>query len=91
MSGRLRVQAGRPVSFLAALAASLTLMLFPFLLRTVPQVRLHAALPVVLFGIAGAFVYGVGYNPENRLLRILFGPVCAWSMIVGGTLLLFIP
>jgi len=64
-------------------------MLFPFLLRHVPQSRIHTALPVMLFGLAGAFVYGVGYRPDNKLLRILFGPLCAWLLIVGGTFLLF--
>jgi predicted membrane protein len=88
MNGRLCQRTTRTVSFLAALAASLALMLFPFLLRAVPQARLHTALPIVLLGVAGAFVYGVGYNPESLLLRILFGPICAWAMIAGGAFLL---
>jgi predicted membrane protein len=79
----------RAISFVVALATSVTLMLFPFLLRYTSQNRLHAALPVVLFGLAGAFVYGVGYRPDNKLLRILFGPLCAWLLIAGGSLLLF--
>jgi len=83
------VQWVRAVSFIVALAGSGTLMLFPFLLRHVPQSRIHTALPVMLFGLAGAFVYGVGYRPDNKLLRILFGPLCAWLLIVGGTFLLF--
>lgn len=77
----------RTVSFVAALAASLTRMLFPFLLRYVPDGRLHAALPVALLGIAGAFVYGIGYRPDTKALRILFGPICAWSLIVLGALM----
>ncbi len=79
----------RAISFVAALAASVTLMLFPFLLRHVPQSRLHTALPVMLFGFAGLFVHGVGYRPYNRLLQILFAPLCAWALIAGGTFLLF--
>jgi len=79
----------RTVSFIVALATSVTLMLFPFLLRHVPPNRVHAALPIMLFGFAGLFVHGVGYRPDNRLLRILFAPVCAWPLIAGGTFLLF--
>ena len=79
----------RTLSFFAALAASLALMLFPFLLRCVPQGRLHAALPIMLLGVAGAFVYGIGYSPDNALLRILFSPICAWLLVSGGALLLF--
>jgi predicted membrane protein len=75
-------------SFIAALAASLALMLFPFLLRHVPATRLHAALPILLLGVAGAFVYGIGYRPDNRVLRVLFGPVCAWLLISGGAWIL---
>jgi predicted membrane protein len=76
-------------SFFAALAFSLALMLFPFLLRHVPATRLHSALPILLLGVAGAFVHGIGYLPDNRLLRILFGPICSWLMIIAGALLIF--
>jgi predicted membrane protein len=79
----------RIASFLVALAISVALMLFPFLLRYVAGNRLHAALPVILLGVAGAFVYGIGYRPEHRLPRMLFGPVSAWSMMIGGMVLLF--
>lgn len=83
------MRAIRTVSLGAALAASLALMLFPFLLRHVPETRLHSALPILLLGVAGALVYGVGYRPDNRLLQILFGPVCAWGLMIGGAWLLF--
>jgi predicted membrane protein len=81
-------RAMRTASFAAALAASLALMLFPFLLRHVPETRLHSALPILMFGVAGAFIYGIGYTPDNKLFRILFGPICAWSMIIAGAALL---
>jgi predicted membrane protein len=83
------MRAVRTASFMAALVASLALMLFPFLLRHVPETRLHAALPILLLGIAGAFVFGIGYRPDNRLLQVLFGPICSWALIIGGTLMLF--
>jgi predicted membrane protein len=78
-------------SFFAALAISLALMLFPFLLRHVPGTRLHSALPLMLVGVAGAFVHGIGFVPDNKLLRVLFGPACAWALIVGGVLLMLAP
>jgi predicted membrane protein len=76
-------------SFITALAASLALMLFPFLLRHVQETRLHSALPIILLGVAGSLIHGIGYRPDNRLLRVLFGPACAWAMMIGGTFLLF--
>jgi predicted membrane protein len=74
----------RGVSFAAALAATLVLMVFPFVLRGVPDVRLHSALPVVMSGIASAFVYGIGFTPDNRLLQMLFRPWCSWTLMVAG-------
>jgi predicted membrane protein len=81
----------RTASFLTALAMGVTLRLFPFLLRYVPTDRLQTALPIALLGVAGALVHGIGYQPDSRLLRTLFGPVCAWSMIAVGILLLLAP
>jgi predicted membrane protein len=82
------VGAMRVASFAAALAATLVLMLFPFLLRGVPDARLHSALPIVMSGIAGAFVYGIGFTPNNALLQILFGPWCCWTLMVVGAAVL---
>jgi predicted membrane protein len=82
------VGALRAASFIAALAATLVLMLVPFLLRGVPDARLHSALPIAMLGIAGAFVYGIGFTPDNALLRMLFGPWCCWTLMVVGTAVL---
>jgi len=79
----------RTASFIAALTASLALMLFPFLLRQVQAARLHTALPILLLGVAGLLVYGIGYSPNNRLLRMLFGPICAWALTIGGLWVMF--
>jgi len=68
----------RTVSFVAALTAGLALIAVSVLLRHVQETRLHAALPILLLGVASALVYGIGYRPDSRLLRMLFSPVCAW-------------
>jgi predicted membrane protein len=80
--------AARAISLAAALAASLALMLFPFLLRHVPGTRLHSALPVLLLGVAGLLVYGIGFIPDNRFLKILFGAMAPWVLVVGGIVLM---
>ncbi|MGL5166983.1 MAG: cyd operon YbgE family protein [Afipia sp.] len=87
MSTSLR-RTARPIAFGIALVASLSLMLFPFLLHGIDGMRLHTGLPILMLGVAGMFVYGIGYVPDNRLIRILFGPVCAWTLILAGGLLL---
>ena len=84
------MSASRLIAFATALIASAALMLFPFALRYVPAARLHTALPITLLGVAAAFVHGIGYVPDNRFLRMLFGPVCAWVLLIGGALLLLL-
>ncbi len=74
----------RFISFAMALAISLSVMLFPFLLRHVPQTRLHSALAVVMLGTAGAMIHGIGYTPDDKLFRILFGPAIAWALVFAG-------
>jgi predicted membrane protein len=80
------LRALRASSFLFALTASLVLMLCPFLLRYVPDSRLHSALPMLTLGIAGAFIYGIGYRPDSKMLRLLFGPACSWGLMIAGIL-----
>jgi len=84
--GRALAQAVRLGSFTAAATISLALMLFPFLLHHLPHARMHSALPIMLLGVAGAFIHGVGFTPDNRFLRVLFGPACAWILMLGGLL-----
>lgn len=84
-------RAARPASFAVALVASLSLMLFPFLLHGIDGKRLHTGLPILMLGVAGMFVYGIGYVPDNKLIRVLFGPACAWALLIAGGLLLLAP
>ena len=78
------------MSFALGLAASVSLMLFPFLLHGVPAARLHTGLPIMMLGVAGTLVYGIGYVPDNRVLQFLFSPLCAWMLVIAGVLLLLL-
>ena len=80
----------RAPSLAAGLAVSAVLMLYPYALGTdIPQLA-HAALPVLLLGVSGALVHGVGYRPDNRALRVLFGPMVSWLLMgIGGALVIF--
>lgn len=75
---------GQVLSFALGLTASVSLMLFPFLLHGVPGTRLHTGLPIMMLGVAGTLVYGIGYIPDNKALRFLFSPLCAWALIIAG-------
>ncbi|HVV40443.1 MAG TPA: cyd operon YbgE family protein [Nitrobacter sp.] len=48
------------------------------------------ALPIMLLGVAAAFVHGIGFVPDNTALRRLFGPVSACVLLAGGALVLFL-
>jgi predicted membrane protein len=79
----------RPTFLVIALGASLALMLFPFLLHGIDGKRLHTGLPIMMLGVAGMFVYGSGYVPDTRFVRIVLGPACASVLIITGGLVLF--
>ena len=78
----------RTLSLAAAGGFSLMLLLYPYALGTTIDRAMHVALPVLLLGISGAFVHGVGYRPDNRLLRVLFSAPTAWALIAVGAALL---
>ena len=74
----------RVVSLTAALAVSAVLMLYPYALGTRMTPLVHSALPLLLFGVSAAFVHGVGFKPESRILRAVFSPIAAWPLIAAG-------
>jgi predicted membrane protein len=80
----------RTISLGAALAISAVLMLFPYALGTKMTPMLHTALPLMMIGVAGAFVHGMGFHPNNRALAVLFSPVAAWPLMAIGLALLWI-
>jgi predicted membrane protein len=80
----------RAFSLAAAAILSLALMIYPYALGNSMDRATHMALPVLLFGVSGAFVHGIGYEPDNRFLRVLFGAPVAWILIALGIALLLI-
>ena len=78
----------RAFSFALAIGVSATLLVFPYLLGSPPSPRVHALLPILLFGVSGAWVHGLGFVPRRRVWRILFGPIVAWPAIAGSGLLI---
>lgn len=74
----------RALSLILALAASATAALVPFVLARRLTPADHAVLPLMMLGIAGAFVHGFGFVPASPTLRALFSPWVAWPLIVGG-------
>jgi predicted membrane protein len=80
----------RALSLAAAAGLSLMLIIYPYALGHTMDRAAHAALPVLLFGVSGAFVHGIGYEPDNRFLRTLFSAPVTWMLIALGIALLLI-
>ena len=76
----------RFVSLALALTVTGILMLAPFLMVRQMTPAAHTVLPLMLLGVAGAFVHGMGFVPRTTAFRIAFSPIVAWPLIVGGAL-----
>lgn len=78
----------RVASLAAALVLTVGLLLFPRILGAELGPMTHAVLPVLLLGICGAFVSGLGYRPDTRLVRVVMSPTASWVLMgVSLTLL----
>jgi predicted membrane protein len=77
---------GRGLSLAAAGIASLLLLVYPYVLSGVPNWRVHAGLPIMMFGVAGLYIFGLGFEPRSRLVRGLFYPGLAWLLFTIGIL-----
>jgi predicted membrane protein len=87
-SFRERIMRGAALA-LAGLIATV-LLVAPRLVGRELDPLTHSALPLLLFGMSGAFVYGLGFEPEAKLLRVLLGPLASTACItVALTLILF--
>src|ERR1700722_14686187 len=74
----------RAISLVAAGAVSLALMLDPYLLRGFSLSRIHEGLPLLLLGVAGAFVHGFGYRATSSIMRALAHPLLSWTLLGFG-------
>lgn len=78
----------RALSLLLASPLALLLLIHPAAYLDDQGRYSHILLMLVMLGISGGFVHGVGFDPINRLWRLLFGPACAWPLLVLGYVLL---
>jgi len=73
----------RAISLGLALVTSGVLMIAPFLVAPHMSGAAHGWASLMMLGITGAFVHGVGFVPRTKLLRWLFSPAVAWTLILG--------
>lgn len=80
----------RVLSLLAAIVISVVIVLMPQLVISNGQAPSHGALSLWLWGMAAAYIHGVGFRHRHWLWRVLLGPELAWLLLVVGGLLLFL-
>jgi cyd operon protein YbgE len=69
----------RALSLVSALALMLLITLLPRGLTTHDGSAIsHGLLSLIMWGMSAGFVYGIGFIPQNRVLRVLLGPLVAW-------------
>ncbi|ADE11386.1 cyd operon YbgE family protein [Sideroxydans lithotrophicus] len=74
----------RMLSLLLALALTGIILTYP---RALGHTS-HGMLSLTMLGICAGFIHGVGFIPETRLWRLLFGPWVAWALMGLGLWLL---
>jgi predicted membrane protein len=74
----------RTISLVVAGSISLALMLDPYLLRGFSLSRIHEGLPLLLLGVAGAFVHGFGHRAASTFMRALAHPMLSWALLGFG-------
>lgn len=74
----------RLVSLLLAAAMAGMIFTYPTALAHVS----HGLLSLTMLGVCAGFVHGVGFVPEGRAWRVLFGPWMAWLLMGLGLWLL---
>jgi len=80
----------RGTTLTAAFALMLLITLVPRGLATADGSAIrHDLLSLVMWGMSAGFVYGIGFVPRNRLLRIVFSPLVAW-LGMGMALVLYV-
>lgn len=86
---RLVIYFARAVSFIAALAVTVTVLVFPRLIALDMHTVPHGWLVVLMLGMSFGYVHGIGFIPKNPILKTLFSPVVAWPLMLLGSLMTF--
>jgi len=79
----------RAVSLVAALAITVTVLIFPRMIALDMHSVPHGWLVLLMCGMSFGYVHGLGFIPENRYLKIVFSPLIAWPVMTLGTYMVF--
>ncbi len=74
----------RGLSLAAAAGLALAITVYPRGLTHDGVLLGHGWLALLMWGLSAGFVHGVGFDPDNRILRVLLGPLIAWPLLLLG-------
>ena len=74
----------RIASLIAAAGLALAVTVYPRGLLHNETLLGHGYLMLMMWGMSAGFVYGVGFEPDGRWLRRLFGPCIAGVLLLSG-------
>lgn len=80
----------RAVSLTAALAITVTVLIFPRLIALDMHTVPHGWLVLLMFGMSFGYVHGIGFVPQNKYLKTLFSPIIAWPVMALGAWMVFV-
>ncbi len=75
---------GRAMSLLMAVPLSLVLLIHPASMLNAQGQYSHGLLMLIMWGVAGGFVHGVGFEPRALAWRVAFHPLLAWLLMGLG-------
>ncbi|BBP01494.1 cyd operon YbgE family protein [Sulfuriferula nivalis] len=77
----------RVFSLLLALTLAAVITFYPPALASLS----HGLITLVIWGVSAGFVHGIGFDPDARFWRAVFGPISAWVLMGMGLLLIAKP
>jgi cyd operon protein YbgE len=86
----LRRPLARSLSLLLCAPLALLLVLHPMSVVNSEGSYSHGLLSLVMWGIAGGFVHGMGFDPYSRVWKLLFYPLLNWLWLALGYALILL-
>lgn len=80
----------RVLSFLAAAAVLVLVVLYPRAIAPDSASVPHGWLELMLFGMSLCWLYGFGFTPQHRVFRILLHPLLGWVCLLVGAWKIFL-
>lgn len=73
----------RVLSLLAAIACAMLVILYPRAIAHDAAGVPHGLLVGMLVGMSILWVYGFGFVPRHRVVRLFFSPLLGWAFLLG--------